>query len=136
MQWPAEIKEELKRGMQPLVPKPSFSEDDVINFILDEFGAATVLRAQGIPENMAWAAESIPTTLGAVTTGVLLNEEIVEVASFNQQWHPAVQKLFQYTRNNAAAICDAYRNHPSRYAQEIHEEGLKFWGEGESGQNT
>lgn len=129
MNWSTELKEELKAGMQPLVPTPAYSQDDVIDFMLQEYGKATVLRAGGIPDNMEWAPESIPTTIGSVSTGVLQAEELVSVISFNEAWYPAVQKLFAYTRDHAREICDAYKDNPSEWSKAIQKDAQEFWGE-------
>lgn len=130
MQWPLELKEELKAGMQPLIPTPAYSEDDIVDFVLEEYAKATVFRAGGILENMQWAPESLPTTIGAIVPGVLLEEGLASTVGGNERWHPALQMLFAYTREHAGEICDTYRDIPSKWSKAIQENALEFWEEG------
>ena len=103
--------------MSPLVPTAGATEDDIVQFVLDETAARAVFRAKGDPGLLKITIDAPFTALGSVVCGALGEENLAEEYTLNRDWQSAVQALHNFVRTNAERICQEFAGKESPWPE-------------------
>jgi hypothetical protein len=117
MKWPQEITASFLRGLE-IEPSEGWHRDQVLGELLDETARRAVWRAEADPARIGSALRWPYTPLGSVVTD-MVGGRARRLGLHGPHWKMAVDALYDYIEQNAAAVCEAFRDEMEPYEDGI-----------------